>query len=365
MKKSRPPRTESKRQSHQSSANLPTITLILKYLVDKHGAELGLPAWGDQDFVSGLSRKTRVSPGTARNLREGLSNHPQAKIRERLVDFFREAVPHLEPQWLLYDSLKLFADRVEQQPKDRKIITLSIPMEGYRQFDRLHKWLCGVYICYRYSFEQSEEKLVAREVLHIKERNGNFWFEMSFVPGGEESDQDVETFEGAVLPLGESIFFVGWNDHRGRSLFLHRDFARESRDCRIGILSSTRLSNNRAPLAACTVLVRMEREPKNVASFMRDMTIIRPFNDIIDADFGENAREMLERFLDNGVQRTEIGGKAVLDVVLRLNLYRFTAGMPPIHRAALGNPGLKSAFKLHHAPAVADAPLKKRSPIPA
>jgi hypothetical protein len=148
-------------------------------------------------------------------------------------------------------------------------------------------------------------------------------------------------------------------------IFFNCDFAPESRDCRFGLLSSTRLSNNRAPLAACTVIVKMQREPKNIAKFMRDMTIIRQFNDIIDADFGANAREMLATFLDNGVQRTEIGGKAVLDVVLRLNLYRFTAGMPPLYRAALGDRGLKSAFKLHHAPAPGDAPLKKRSAIPA
>jgi hypothetical protein len=338
--------------------------LILKYLVDKYGSELGLPGWDDQDFVSGLARKTRVSPGTARNLREGLSNHPQGKIRERLVDLFREAIPHLEPQWLLYEPLELFIERVEQEPKDRKVITLSIPMEGYRQFDRLHKWLCGVYICYRYSFEQSEKKLVAREVLHVEERNGNFRFEMSFLPGGGEGDQDVDTFNGVVLPLGESVFFVGWNDRRGRSLFLNCDFAPETRDCRFGIVSSTRLNNNRAPLAACTVIVKMQREPKDVVRFMRDMTITRQFNDIVDADFGENAREMLATFLDNGVQITEVGGKAIPDVVLRLNLHRFTAGMPPIYRAALRNPELKSPFKLN-ASTAQDAPLKMRSPIPA
>ena len=364
MDESHSPRAKSKRQSRRSLTNAPTITLILKYLVDKYGSELGLPGWDDQDFASGLARKTRVSPGTARNFREGLSNHPQAKIRERLADLFRESVPHLEPQWLLSESLDLFIERVEQEPKGRKNITLSIPVEGYRQFDRLQKWLCGVYICYRYSFEQSEEKLVAREVLHVKERNGNFWFEMSFVPGGEESDQDVETFEGVILPLRASVFFVGWNDHRGRSLFVNCDFARESRDCRFGILSSTRLGNNHAPLAACTVIVKVEREPKDIGRFMRDTTITRQFNDIVDADFGENAREMLAAFLDNGVPMTEIGGKAIPDVVLRLNLYRFTAGMPSIYRAALRNLELKPPFKLN-ASTAQDAPLQKRSPIPA
>jgi hypothetical protein len=112
------------------------------------------------------------------------------------------------------------------------------------------------------------------------------------------------------------------------------------------------------------VIVKVQREPKDIARFMRDMTITRQFNDIIDADFGENAREMLATFLDNSVQMTEIGGKGVLDVVLRLNLYRFTAGMPPIYRAALSNPELKPPFKLN-ASTAQDAPLKKRSPIPA
>ena len=143
------------------------------------------------------------------------------------------------------------------------------------------------------------------------------------------------------------------------------DFAAESRDCRFGLLSSTRLGSNRAPLAACTVIVKMQREPKNLERFMRDVTVIRQFNDIIDADFGENAREMLATFLHNGDQKSEIGGTEVLDAILRLNLYRFTTGMPPIYRAALSDPGLKSAFKMHHVPAVEDAPVKKRSPIPA
>jgi hypothetical protein len=73
---------------------------------------------------------------------------------------------------------------------------------------------------------------------------------------------------------------------------------------------------------------------------------------------------MLAAFLDNGVPMTEIGGKAIPDVVLRLNLHRFAAGMPPIYRAALRNPELKSPFKLN-ASAAQDEPLKRRSPIPA
>ena len=355
MPQSHSSRDTSKRKNRQSSSELPAITLILKHLVDKFGPQLGLSAWDDQDFVSALSRKAGVSAGTARNFREGLSNHPQVKIRERLADLFREAVPHLEPQWFQCESLELFRNRIEQQPEDRKVITLSIPASGYLHSDRLRKWLCGVYICYRYSFEQSEERRVAREVLHVRQRNGNFSFRMSFMPGGEDSDQDVKTFEGVVLPIGESVLFVGWDDHRGRSLFMNRDFAPESRDCRFGILSSARLSNI-APLAACTVLVKMRREPRAIDKFMRDMTIIRPFNDIIDADFGEHGRDMMATFLDNGVQMTEIGGKAVRDGVLRLNLHRFTAGMPPLYRAALANTGLKSAFKLETPAKVGYAP---------
>ncbi len=349
MTQSRPPRARAsvkpKRLNRRSEADPPVITSILKYLVEMHGSELGLPGWTDPEFVNGLSKKAKISLGTARNLRDGHSSHPQEKIRERLADLFREAVPHLETQWLLYQSLQQFIARAEEEPKDRKLVTFSIPADGYRHFDRLQRWLCGVYVCYRYSFEQSEERLVAREVLHVKQRNGNFWFEMSFVPGGGETNQDVKTFEGVVLPLGDSVFFVGWNDTRGRSLFLHCDYSAESRDCRLGILSSTRLSSNRAPLAACTVIVKRQAEPKNISRFMRDATLSRPFNEIIDADFGANARNHLAAFLDNGPPVVEIGGKSVPDTVLRLNLYRFTAAMPSIYRAALNNPELKSLFK--------------------
>ena len=364
MTPTRRPRVKPNRQDDGSSSEPPAITLILKHLVDNYGSAIGLPRWDDPDFVSSFASKAGFSSGTARNFHEGLSNHPQAKIRVRLADLFREAVPYFEPQWLLSESLDLFVARLKQEPKDRKLITLSVPAEGYQDFDQLRKWLCGVYICYRYSFEQSEERLVAREVLHVKQRNGNFTFQMSFLPGGEDSDQDMQSFEGVVIPLGESVFFAGWDDLRGRSLFLHRDLSRESRDCRLGILTSTRLSSNRAPLAACTVLLKMQREPKNIGKFMRDMTVIRQFNDIVDGDFGENARDMMATFLDNGVQIVEIGGKTIHDSVLRLNLYRFAAGMPPIYRAALRNPDLKSPFKLN-ASTAQDEPLKKRSPIPA
>jgi len=327
------------------AANQPVVTSILKYLIGQYGSGLGLPGWDDQEFVSGFAKKAKISLGTARNLREGLSSHPQAKIRERLAGLFREAVPHFEPQWLLYQELQQFIDRLEEQPKDRKTITLSIPAEGFRHIDRLQRWLCGVYVCYRYSFEQSEERLIAREVLHVTQRSGNFSFKMSFVPGGAETDQDMRTFDGVVLPLGDSVFFVGWNDHRGRSLFLHCDFAAESKDCRLGILSSTRLSSNRAPLAACTVIVKRQSEPKDMARFMRETTLCRPFDEIVDADFGENAREHLAAFLCNSPPVVEVGGRSVPDTVLRLNLFRFTVGMPPIYRAALNNPNLKSPFK--------------------
>ena len=108
----------------------------------------------------------------------------------------------------------------------------------------------------------------------------------------------------------------------------------------------------------------MQREPKSIGKFMRDMTVIRQFNDIVDSDFGENARDMIATFLDNGVEIVEIGEKTIHGNVLRLNLHRFAAGMPPIYRAALRNPELKSPFKLN-ASAAHDEPLKKRSPIPA
>jgi hypothetical protein len=147
-----------------------------------------------------------------------------------------------------------------------------------------------------------------------------------------------------ILPLGESLFFAGWNEDRGRSLFFHCDYSAESKNCRIGILTSTRLSNNRAPLAACVVMIKRESPPKNFAQFVKDVTISLPFDAMIDADFGKGARTWLGEFLSNDPHTIDFEGRIVPDSVLRLNLHRFTAGMPSLYRAALGNKDIAAPF---------------------
>jgi hypothetical protein len=317
---------------------------IIKHLIDAHAAELGLPAWTDPDFVSVFARKARISPGTSRSIRDGLSKGLQSKIRDRLAELFRDAIPHIEPHWFQL-SLPDFIARAQEQPRNKKRVSFDIPAAGYKNFERLQRWLCGVYVCYRYSFEQSDERLVAREVLSVGDRAGTLLFQMSFVPGGGEAGQEVNTFDGVVLPLGESLLFVGWNEDRGRSLFFHCDYAAESRNCRIGILTSTRLSNNQAPLAACVVLIKRETPPRNFEEFIKGATMSLPFEAMIDADFGKGARTWLGEFLSNEPHTIDLEGRMIPDFVLRLNLHRFTAGMPPLYRAALGNKHIRSPFK--------------------
>lgn len=322
-----------------------TITEIVKYLVETFGDELALPGWHDDDFVSGFAKKAKISLGTARNIKSGNSKTLTVKIRSRLSELFREVIPHIEQEWFRYTDVGTFIEKVQEQPRNKKIISFAIPADGYKNFERLRKWLCGVYICYRYAFLQTERRLVAREVLSVWEQNSTLWFQMSFLPGRAEPEQRVRKFDGIVLPLGDSVFFVGWSEERGRSLFVHCDYADEAKDCRIGILSSTRLGSNGSPLAACILMLRRQAPPKNIDHLMEDATASLPFEEMIDADFGRDAHELVGKFLNNKPLAFDEDHHPILDMVLRLNLFRFSAGMPPLYRAAMDNEALNPPFK--------------------
>ena len=241
---------------------------------------------------------------------------------------------------LVYDrldaELSAYAPALESSTASsatKKAISIEVPAAGYgnskRTTSKLNDWLCGVYICYRYSFERSIERYVAREVLHVKqENNGTFTFAMSFLPGSGEGSEDIETFEGIVLPFSNSIFFAGWDAHRGRSLFMYRDEGIAWRECRFAILSSTRHSAPYYPVAACTVIIKINQKSQvDVLRFMRQATRIRPFNEIIKADFGVGAMEAMRTFIDNTPSNIRTDGNAREEALLRLNLDRFEGRM--------------------------------------
>jgi hypothetical protein len=166
------------------------------------------------------------------------------------------------------------------------------------------------------------------------------------------------------------LFLVGFNinqtEHdRGRSLFF--DDARgdsQLRHCKLGILSTTRLHGDLAPCAACTILVRAQWEPEDLAEFLQEVTTIGDFGSIIRSDFGIRDDEASQRrlnflrlFMDNrpsGVPREpELvrieGDRTGPEPVLRLNTNRFNREMPHILKAALDDDNAHAPFKANWA----------------
>jgi hypothetical protein len=338
-------RLDKKEIAETSITNSCLLRDKFNYLVDRYGAELGLPARGERQFIVVFARKSGLALGTVRNIQDGRISSVKEKTAHRLFELFRTAMPLIEAHWFNDLSLQEFVKRVESAPRNKKLVTLSLPAAGWKNFDRLRRWACGVYVCYRYGFERNDQRLVAREILHVWETDELLQFRMSFVPGGDEVGQVTGFFDGVVFPLGESLFFVAWNDDRGRSLFLHTDYSSEARDCRIGILSSTRLSSNRAPLAACTVMIKCGTPPSDIQRFMCEATKSASFESMVDQNFGGKlAREWIAKFLYNG-PHAHADGYTTSDTVLRIDLYRFSTEMPTIYRAALGNSNINAPFK--------------------
>jgi hypothetical protein len=326
-------------ESHQN------VREILKWMIDRTGGELGLPPWDGQRFIAAFAKKTGLAKGTVRNLKYGASAQIKDRTANELAKFFRSAVPQVQSAWFQHMSLQDIIAREENLRRDKKRISLEIPQIDQNRFEVLKHWLCGVYVCYRYGFERSEEGLVAREILAVWEQEGSFRFTMSFVPGGDEHGQISRLFDGLVLPLGESVFFVGWNDARGRSLFVHADLSNETKDCRIGILTSTRLSSNRTPLAACTILIKCVASPTNLGAFMQAATKTSPFDVMVDEDFGGgSARYWMTKFLNN-TPLGEQDGHPKPDFVLRIDLFRFSSQMPTIYRSVMANEKIDAPFK--------------------
>jgi hypothetical protein len=345
---------KSKTEALPMKAKEPAIIAILEWLVDKYGEPLGLPKWGASRLVAELADKSGMTEPGIRNLINGRTKKAaQIETCNKLQSVFKSEIPHLQARWFQVASLDEFIDRIEHPPPNRRYLKIGVPWAGYRDrdkddtFDNLARWLKGVYVCYRYSFSRSADRGVAREVLWVRmDGEREFLFRMSFLRDNSDESSIAETFEGIVLPLGQSIFFAGWDMDRGRALFMRRSFENEMRECRFAILSSTRESGDFYPVAACTVLIKagIEETEENVLSFMRDATCIRPLDEMISADFGAEHVQQMSTLLDNSPLSVRADNSGVAETVLRVNLDRFRGWMPAI---------------LQNAKSTANGPFKK------
>ena len=344
------------------------IARNLKHLFDIYGAKIG----------AGQETRDRIAPyrnvglgrTTIRAFLEGKgSNHPQSSTLNLLVHPFKDKklLPNLEGSALLAPDSETFAQFLKSAGV-RNTITIEVP-EYDKKAKSLANWLNGTYVAYRYAFEGTDDRDVTREVLHIwMDKESTLRFRMSYWSRLAEPGQEASEFTGHVIPIGQSIMFVGLSkDHpqrdRGRSLFLHDDRAHpRMRNVALGLLTSTRLHGDWAPCVACTLLIRVEREPSNIADFIQAVSLIDDTGTLIERDFGARHKTFVRALLDNrprgSIKEPELERLARVgsldelskdamprDAVLRLNRQRFDDNMPRILDDVLSDSSIDAPFK--------------------
>jgi len=336
------------------------ISRNLRHLFTAYGGTLGIPE-GTSNIVNHYNKlNVELSPTTIRGFLEGnASNRPQEATLNDLVFPFSKTFPRIEGSWLLTRDPKTFLELLG----NRNLVQIEVPSYDDR-VPSLAKWIAGTYVAYRFAFEGEDDRDVSREVLHIWLDGSVLRFRMSYWSRTSEPGQEALEFLGLVLPVGQSIFFVGLSTNqaqrdRGRSLFLHDDRAHPKlRNCALGLLSSTRLHGDWAPCVACTLLIRMEKEPANLTQFIQDASLIDSSGTLLGTDFGEKHRLWIEAFLDNRPRGSikepalaDLDGKpGIREPVLRLNRGRFNENMPGILEDVMKDPGIRAPFKANWNP---------------
>jgi len=344
------------------------IARNLKHLFDIYGAKIG----------AGQETRDRIAPyrnvglgrTTIRAFLEGKgSNHPQSSTLNLLVHPFKDKklLPNLEGSALLAPDSETFAQFLKSAGV-RNTITIEVP-EYDKKAKSLANWLNGTYVAYRYAFEGTDDRDVTREVLHIwMDKESTLRFRMSYWSRLAEPGQEASEFTGHVVPIGQSIMFVGLSTddqhrNRGRSLFLYDDRAHpRMRNVALGLLTSTRLHGDWAPCVACTLLIRVEKQPSNIADFVQAVTLIDDTGTLIERDFGARHKTFIRAILDNrprgSVKEPELerlnfvgsSDEVSTDVtpreaVLRLNRQRFDDNMPRILDDVLSDSSIDAPFK--------------------
>jgi hypothetical protein len=316
------------------------IAGILKWLLEQHGGTNGLPAWNDPHLKSKLESLTSLSRNTVADLlKERRRKEPPRKDTCRsLAEVFRRAIPAIGWEWFRVSSVAELERLVEASAGDGQTISITVPRKSACPLDVLRAKLPGTYVTYRYSIDRSQIRHVAREVIEITERTDQFRFRMSFRTGGHgEEDGTLMWFEGIVLPVGWSLCFTGWETERLRSLFFH--WARHSPNTpyHLGMLNSTKREHPYYPIAACTLMIKVEAGPseKEKERYFEEATRIASFDKIIEEDFGPDALDPIGVFLSNSINTIRADGNALVEAVLRINEDRFEARMRDIYQQAL------------------------------
>lgn len=337
----------------------------LKLLVDTCGADLDLRQWGAPDFAGHFERTARdmfdirLAATVIDDIVRGKTVHLHEPTRTRLPAFFQKSRPALKAAW--FDSdYESFAKRLEKAEPGRQPYEFSAPVykggdSNTLQPPALATWLKGYYVSYRYSYEESSHRRVAREVLHVDQVDGSFRFRLWYSRGGSNPDRKIETFNGVIVPIGRSLFFTGVSEDRGRTIIMRQERRREAAQCRIGIMTSCKVQGDAEPVSACVVMLKLQVAPSVedwqskycaleagvVGVFSKDLVLGADFpsGQKVEYTIGPHRvlhthQEWMEIFIDNK-PLTPDEHPTRDDTVLRLHLDRFYHVMPQIHAAIL------------------------------
>lgn len=319
-------------------------------------AKTGLRAMETASKAAGC----KISASTWRNIRNGETTGSLETKRE-LAKLFRAAVPDFRPEWFDLPTMELFQAAVSGAHPNTYTVSLVVPTLSEPVAQSLNHWLPGLYICYRYSFEQNPEPHVAREVLRIwRADDGQHKFELHYVIGSGRPGGDTSTVRGFVVALGRTVMMVGVSGYRGRVIFWHfdhPDYDEGDRWCRFGLTATATGRGDRAPVAACTIFLKLEKDiPDWRWLCSKDSRVIGvlPIGEIMATDFpGRSPRSQafenrhisywIATFLENTpLKNTQYG---VPETILHLNVERFRVRMEGIRQKLIADESVNAPFK--------------------
>jgi hypothetical protein len=353
-----------KEQTENGTCTNPLKRDMIAWLFDTYGGKYGVPR---RRGAKGLSEDCRmlnilISPGTFRNIFAGTAAELAEDTMRKLTELFRRAIPGMKSSWfdrrmLGENPLETFKQLCLDAEFGETQVVIRVPQLKQERFDLYKEWLCGLYILYRYTFEINHDDSVTREVLRVwhDPDEGVFKFQLWYVVGGAKPGSSVESFDGSVILVGEMIMFVGVSKDRARSIFWTYDSDDEIQGhfkyCRFGMTVSAKARDDRAPVAACTVCVKLEKYPEDWQWWCsrNSMVIgVDTFKNIIGVDFkgeapdeGNPIRRTSEQWVglfieNNPMTKSETEHEAE-DRVLRLNLKRFRIRMEHIRTNSINN----------------------------
>lgn len=338
----------------------PAITQILRALIDEYGAELNLPS-GDNAIARRIAEQAGIAHGTVLGILNGTPQRIATNTGKKLAEFFnRAAIPKLQGEWFSSSSVASF----NNMRGAAGFLAIKIPPDYMQLVSSVENWLCGVHIAYRYSLDSIDTGDVATEVVQIWRAGATIMFRMWFVPYSGRSEKSIYFFEGPVILIGRTAVLLGTNtgqqarDHdRVRVIMLdHGDGDRDTVDCKMGLMTSTRPRQDLAPCTASILLIRVKWDTSRaLEDLVRTATTIRPLHEAIRNDFGPTHDTLIRVFLDNrpsGCPREpelQIYEAPIPegshDRVLRINTERFVRNMKRIVAAAHSDDEICAPYK--------------------